>query len=160
MSNLLLLLLLSSSILLGCSSGLDASDINLEEQESDASDIGQEEREQEILSKIQSGIFIDDVTFDDISKTYTVVSDHHEKALEKVKQGEELITRNGKEITWEYYINYFISTYFNPDESGSYGISGYLGEGYTLTKINTNGDTIFIAKDGELVYDIINGYVN
>lgn len=155
MSNLLLLLLLSSSILLGCSSGLDASDINLEERE-----IDQEEREQEMLSKIQSGIFVDDVTFDDVSKTYTVVSDHHEKALEKVKQGEELITRNGKEITWEYYINYFISTYFNPDESGSYGISGYLGEGYTLTKINTNGDTIFIAKDGELVYDIINGYAN
>ncbi len=124
--------------------------------------ITQREKEQQMLVRIQEDFFVESASFDEDSRTFLVVSDFHVRAFNIAKRGEGLEMRNGSILSWEDYVNHHIEGYFKneSDSPFTFGILYYLGEGYTVQEVKTTGETVFTAKDGELIYDILNGYAN
>ncbi len=149
MNKFAIVLLLSLVVLLGCS---------LPEQEPE---ITQNEKVLQMLAKMEEDFFIDSVEFDEENRKFLVVSDYHVRVVSFAKKGQDLELRNGNTISWDEYMKHIVNSFFNGGGEGSlfsFGIQSFLGEGYSVKEKTSEGEVIFIAKDGALIYDIINGY--
>lgn len=134
---------------------------SLVEQEIVEEEITKREKEQQMVSTIQEDFFINSVIFDEESKTFHITSDYHIRAATIAKRGEGLQMRNGQTMSWDDYITHHVNSYFKDGGNGSsffFGIGSVLGSGYTVKEKTSYGEVIFIAKDGVIIYDIINGY--
>ncbi len=141
MGKLLAKILLVTFILLGCTQG-----------------VRQEGQEQEVLTEIQNGIWgegAERVEFDRRTKTYRIVSG----AFAAMAQRELDKTHTWILYeSWEDFVDTRIKELYEEKEDGV--TIGSLGSGYKVKIIcPSTKKPLLIAKDGELIFDIVHSYV-
>lgn len=117
----------------------------------------QHEKEYQVLSALQNDVWgggIETVKYDEESKTYEMISKSFAAMAQRELDGTH---RWVNYDAWDHFVDARIDDLFEETEE-RLTISS-LGSGYTAKKIcPETGEALLIVTDGELIYDVVNGF--